>query len=853
MTRVFRTLSPDTKFSFGTLAAVAVAYFVIAKLSLLLAFENTIAAPIWPASGMALAAVLILGYRIWPGIFAGAVLVNILTLWGMPFSPTASAIATLSTAFGNTLESLAGAYFISRFSQNRVPYESIKDLFIFIVLCAFVSTVISSTIGVVSFCLLRKDWVEVDSLWLTWWLGDAIGILVVTPLILMLHKLGFKAISRQRLLEVILVSIALSISIGTVFWQIYPLGYLIIPLLLWISLSLRRFETGAAILLVSSITLFSTVHGVAGWSLHKSVIFLQAYIGFTATTALFLLVNIHSETTMRTMQRRLNDIIEFLPDATFAINKDGMVISWNRAIEILTGIGKADMIGKGDYAYSVPIFGEPRPILIDMVSMPDNSPQWASYDAIHRQGSVLLAERYNPLLHRYLSGAASVLLDADGNRSGAIESIRDISARRLAEKKLHDYKEHLEDLVEERTDKLLKINERLTLEIEERTRIEKALTKSEQKYRDLVESANSVIMRWRPDGSITFFNVFAQSFFGYSETDIIGKNILGTIVPEHEALGRDLSSLAANIVSNPEAYAQNENENIRKNGDRVWISWTNKPIMDEQGRIMEILSVGNDITARKRSEEELRNTLAELELAKEKAEAADRLKSAFLATMSHELRTPLNSIIGFTGIILQGLVGPLNDEQKKQLGMVKNSATHLLSLINDVLDISKIEAGQLTITSQLFNLHESVEKVVKTVRPLIETKGLILDVDLVPEIGTIKSDQRRVEQILLNLIGNAIKFTDKGKIGVNGYIKGNSICISVSDTGIGIKDDDLANLFKPFHQLESGLTRRYEGTGLGLSICKKLLDHLGGDILVDSTVGKGSTFSFTLPLSSEVS
>ena len=180
----------------------------------------------------------------------------------------------------------------------------------------------------------------------------------------MLHKLGFKAISRQRLLEVILVSIALSISIGTVFWQIYPLGYLIIPLLLWISLSLRRFETGAAILLVSSITLFSTAHGVAGWSLHKSVIFLQAYIGFTATTALFLLVNIHSETTMRTMQRRLNDIIEFLPDATFAINKDGMVISWNRAIEILTGIGKADMIGKGDYAYSVPIFGEPRPILI---------------------------------------------------------------------------------------------------------------------------------------------------------------------------------------------------------------------------------------------------------------------------------------------------------------------------------------------------------------------------------------------------------------------------------------------------------------------------------------------------------
>ena len=853
MTRVIRALSPDTKVSFSTLAAIAVAYFIIAKLSLLLAFETTIAAPVWPASGVALAAVLILGYRIWPSIFVGAFLVNILTLWGMSFSPTASAIGALSAAFGNTLEPLAGAYFINRISQNGVLFNSIKDLSIFVILCSFVSTMISATIGVASFCLLRTDWAELDSLWLTWWLGDAIGILVVTPLILMLHKQGFKALSRQRLLEVLLVSIALSISIGAVFWQIYPLGYLIIPLLLWISLSLRRFEIGAAILLVSSITLFSTAHGVSGWSMHKTVNFLQAYIGFTAITALFLLVNIHSETTLRTVQRQLNDIIEFLPDATFAIDKDGRVISWNRAMEMLTGIAKEDMIGKGDYAYSVPIFGEPRPILIDLVSMSDDSPQWVSYEAIHRQDSVLMAERYNPLLHRYLSGAASALIDADGNCYGAIESIRDVSDRRIAEKKLQDYQEHLEDLVKERTDTLVKTNERLTLEIEERFRIEKALSSSEEKYRDLVESANSVIMRWRPDGTITFFNIFAQSFFGYSEAEIIGRNILGTIVPEHEALGRDLSSLAADVVAKPAVYAQNENENIRKDGERVWLSWTNRPIMDEQGKIIEILSVGNDITARKRSEEELKKILVELELAKEQAEAADRLKSAFLATMSHELRTPLNSIIGFTGIILQGLVGTLNDEQKKQLGMVKNSANHLLTLINDVLDISKIEAGQLTVTSQLFDLRASVEKVTKVVQPLVESKGLILGVDLAPEIGKMRSDQRRVEQILLNLISNAIKFTDKGEIGVKGYIKENAVHISVSDTGIGIKDEDLIDLFKPFQQLESGLSRRYEGTGLGLSICKKLLEHLGGEISVDSTAGKGSNFSFTLPLSLEVS
>jgi PAS domain S-box-containing protein len=846
---VLRAYCSDTKISFTALAGLAVAYFITAKLSLLLAFEHTIAVPVWPPSGMALAALLIFGYRIWPGIFAGAFLANIFTLWGMPFSAPASVIAALGTAFGNTLEPLIGAYCINRISQNHAPFESIKDLFIFIIFCGLVSTVISATIGVASFCLLRGDWAEVDALWLTWWLGDTLGILVVTPVILMMKKLGFKGLCRQIWIEVLLVSAVLSISIGTVFWQIYPLGYLVIPLLIWISLSLRHVETATAILLVSSIAIVSTAHGIAGWSLHKTIIFLQAYIGFTAITALFLLVNINSETALRAMQRQLNDIIEFLPDATFAIDRDGKVILWNRAMESLTGANKTDMIGKGNFVYSVPIAGEHRPILIDLVSMPDNSAQWASYDAIARQGSVLITERYNPLLQRYLSAAATALIDADGKRYGAIESIRDISDRKLAENKLRDQQEHLEDLVKERTESLVIINERLTREIEKRTRIEKALGKSEENYRDLVESANSVIMRWKPDGTITFFNAFAQSFFGYGETEIIGKNMLGTIVPERASLGRDLGSLAADIVANPEAYMHNENENIRKNGARVWLSWTNKPIIDDYGEIMEILSVGNDISARKHSEEELRKTLVELARAKEQAEAADRLKSAFLATMSHELRTPLNSIIGFTGIILQGLVGPLNDEQKKQMGMVKNSAAHLLSLINDVLDISKIEAGQLTISSQLFDLRASIKKVTQTVQPLVEAKGLTFGVDLAPEIGMITSDQRRVEQILLNLLGNSIKFTDKGAISVKGYTKDNTVCISVSDTGIGIKDEDMADLFTPFQQLESGLTRRYEGTGLGLSICKKLLDHLGGEIFVESAVGKGSTFSFKLPAS----
>ena len=238
----------------------------------------------------------------------------------------------------------------------------------------------------------------------------------------------------------------------------------------------------------------------------------------------------------------------------------------------------------------------------------------------------------------------------------------------------------------------------------------------------------------------------------------------------------------------------------------------------------------------------------ELTRAKEAAEAADRLKSAFLATMSHELRTPLNSIIGFTGIVLQGLAGPLNDEQIKQLSMVRDSGRHLLNLINDVLDISKIEAGQIEIVSEPFDMREAITKVVQTVAPLAEKKNLRLSAEVSPEVGRITSDRRRVEQILINLVNNAIKFTDKGEVLVECQVSNDQVGTCVKDTGIGIKLEDMDKLFKAFQQIDTGMARQYEGTGLGLSICKKLAEMLGGEIRAESKLGAGSVFTFMLPV-----
>jgi len=229
------------------------------------------------------------------------------------------------------------------------------------------------------------------------------------------------------------------------------------------------------------------------------------------------------------------------------------------------------------------------------------------------------------------------------------------------------------------------------------------------------------------------------------------------------------------------------------------------------------------------------------------AQESDRLKSAFLATMSHELRTPLNSIIGFTGVILQGLAGPLNEEQTKQLNMIRESSRHLLALINDVLDISKIEAGQLEIHKRPFDMRQAVESALRVTHPLAQKKNLQLTTSIGPGVGTINSDRRRVEQVLINLLNNAIKFTERGEVHIECQIQNGWLETNVRDQGIGIKPEDLNRLFKPFQQIETGLARSHEGSGLGLSICKHLVTAMGGDITVESQWGVGSTFKFTLP------
>jgi len=235
------------------------------------------------------------------------------------------------------------------------------------------------------------------------------------------------------------------------------------------------------------------------------------------------------------------------------------------------------------------------------------------------------------------------------------------------------------------------------------------------------------------------------------------------------------------------------------------------------------------------------------EKSRELAEASKH-KSQFLANMSHELRTPLNAILGYAELMLDSIYGEPSEKMRTVLERLQSNGRHLLGLINDVLDLSKIEAGQLTLSLDDYSLTDMVHGVVSAVEPLAAEKRLAFTAEVAPGLPTGRGDGRRLSQVLLNLVGNAIKFTDKGEVTIRASVTNGAFTVAVCDTGPGIDAADQAKIFEEFQQADSSITRKKGGTGLGLSIAKRIIEMHGGRIWVESEPGKGSTFYFTLPV-----
>ena len=431
--------------------------------------------------------------------------------------------------------------------------------------------------------------------------------------------------------------------------------------------------------------------------------------------------------------------------------------------------------------------------------------------------------------------------------------------------KIHE-NERLNVLVEERTAELrnsqmetLQLLEELKEEIEVRKKTESALRESEQRWSTTLASIGDAVIATDTSGLITFMNNEAEKLTGWTRKEAIFNSTAKIFRIIDEKAGLPVEDSFAKIIEQGIKKTNSQNNIlISRYGKQIAIDYCSAPIRSFDNNITGVVLIFRDITEHKLAEdilkkhglfleEEVRNRTAELEDAKIRAESADKLKSAFLANLSHELRTPLNSIIGFSGVLLQGFPGPLNQEQIKQLTMIQSSGRHLLSLINDILDLSKIESGQMSVNYELFNVHELLDEILRLQRPIAYKKGLSLNLSITPEAGEIESDPQRVKQIILNLVNNAIKFTEKGTIDITCNRQDHFISITVADTGPGIKQEDLGKLFKPFVQIEEDFIRKNEGSGLGLSICKRLTELLKGDIYVKSEYGIGSSFTVKIP------
>jgi protein-histidine pros-kinase len=358
--------------------------------------------------------------------------------------------------------------------------------------------------------------------------------------------------------------------------------------------------------------------------------------------------------------------------------------------------------------------------------------------------------------------------------------------------------------------------------------------KAERKFRDLLESAPDAMVIVGPDGRIALVNSQAEKLFGYSREQLLGLPVETLVPPRFRTVHPQHRS---KFFREPQSRAMGaglELFGLRRDGTEFPVEISLSPLETEDGRF--VSSAIRDATARKQAQAALQD--------------ASRMKSEFLANMSHELRTPLNGIIGFSEFLLDEKPGALNARQKEYLTDILTSGRHLLQLVNDILDLSKVEAGRMEVHIERFALTQVVAEVCAVVSPLAEPRGISIRHEIDPRLREITLDRHKLVQVLYNLLSNAVKFTNDGGHAavLIDHSHDGELRIRVVDDGIGIHREDLSRLFVEFRQLDSGTTRRYPGTGLGLALTRRIVELQRGTLGVESEPGKGSTFTVTLPL-----
>lgn len=538
-------------------------------------------------------------------------------------------------------------------------------------------------------------------------------------------------------------------------------------------------------------------------------------IQMLSTQAAIALTNARLYTQVQSTQNRLNKFLNAIPLGISVHDAKGQMVYANQVSQELLNIRDlAKTETRPTYRIYRANTGEMYPVeQLPLVRSLGGEKTRADDLELH------YSERIVPL-----EVTSTPIFDETGSVEYAIAAFQDISDRKQAEKTLIE-------------------NVRLEQEIREQRITEEVLRQSEARYLGIIEDQTELIARYKPDGILTFVNEAFCRFFGLTREQLIGHHYEPVVFEEdREHVARLINSISC---ENPVVTLENR---VIIGSQVRWTQWVNRAIFDDSGCIVKFQAVGRDISDRKKAE-------VELEQAKDAAETANRAKSTFLANMSHELRTPLNAILGFSQLMNQNT--NLSQEQKENLDIIHRSGEHLLTLINQVLDLSKVEAGRMTLSENNFNLHDLLADVEDLFSLEAQKKGLQLRFDCAVDVPQqICTDEVKLRQVLINLISNAIKFTSSGSVSIevkkeqaifslNSFPQRTRITFQVKDTGVGIAADELENLFQPFVQTLSG-QKVQQGTGLGLTISRQFVCLMGGEVTVMS---RGKVFTPGKPLS----
>lgn len=781
-------------------AALCAIYYYAGRLGLSMAVVHPSATVVWPPTGIALAAVLLLGERVWPGIFLGAFLVNI---------HTAGSIATsIGIATGNTLEAIIGAYMARRFAKGSAAFDRSNDVVKFVVLAGMTSAMISASIGVSSLCVGGyARWDNAAAIWTTWWLGDLTSDIVVAPLLLVWGAGPIPRWQPRATFDAVALAVLVFVVGQMVFgeWifsdiKYYPLSFLcILPLLLS---ALRFGQHGAvtAAAAMSATAIWGTVYDLGPFAVEdpsESLMLLQAFMATVAATTLVLAAVLserqHAEETLRQSEERFRHIVESAPNGIVMVDQEGRIVLLNSQAERLFGYAKEELLD--------------------------------------RSVEVLIPWRYREM-HSQCRGDFFAL-----PQSRATDAIRDLCGVRK------DGSEFPVEIGLSPLETPSGIHVLASVvDITERKTAEDRLRHSEERFRTMIENVKDhSIFMLDPEGRVLTWNKGAERLRGYKSEEIIGKHYSCLFPLEDCESGKPEELLRTALA---EGQCEDEGWRLRKDGSKFWANVVIAMVRDKGGALIGFSHVTGDLTRRRRIEEELT-------LAKEEAEAANQAKSAFLANISHEIRTPMTGIIGMAGLLADSELLP---EQKEYCEIIRRSSESLLTVINEVLDFSKVESGKLELEIIDFDLHSAVAEVTDLFAKQAADKKIELINAIDNDVPTdLQGDPGRLRQIISNLVSNALKYTMEGTVIVrvtrleetetNAKLR-----FAVTDTGIGIPQDKIAKLFNSFTQIDASISRRYGGTGLGLAICKNLVELMKGEIGVDSDPGRGSTFWFTLRL-----